>query len=213
MKSSYRLALLSGIVVVGILVTACSSQAATPLPTPTRIPGTPTATTLPTISPSAPVLGGSWQAFNDLFGGSNYSRTSNGWYYQGIFGPTWTATLEAGQTNVFQHNPNSRVTNIETEPPSGLWSRSQELTMVAQFLPPDAKLQRTKIFYQGNIATGTEETYTSVLLARTLPKTEFTDANGNQDQPGTFYVFLDSGWLGDEHNFIGTNEKLVIYLA
>jgi hypothetical protein len=63
-------------------------------------------------------------------------------------------------------------------------------SMQAQFMPPDAKLLNTKPIYLGNLIVGSEKTYSSALLARTLPAADFVSGNGHSATPGTFYVNL-----------------------
>ncbi len=204
MRTAYRLTFL---VLTGMLVSACGTQPAPYTPAP---PGTPTATPLPTISLKSPVLGGSFQAFINLF--DNNQGCPNAWVYQTKEGSACISLDWPNKTIYEPDDPNTRMTGIAVSP-DAKWNMSQEQQALAQFMPPDAKLQNTKTAYLGNIATGTEETYTSVLLARTLPKVDFTDANGNQAQPGTFYVLLVNGLSGYETNIIGTDEKFVLGLT
>ena len=85
--------------------------------------------------------------------------------------------------------------------------------MVGQFMPPDAKLVHTNTVYEpGNpaAAVGIEKTYTSVLLAHTLPASDFKNANGKQVQPGMFYVYLNDGFLQVDANMLGTDESYVL---
>jgi hypothetical protein len=218
-KSSCRVTLLGGIIVGSMLVAACSSRAVsaptpTPFPSPTMGPrATPTVTSLVTISPDSPTLGGSWQAFDNLFGNSDCCY-QNGWNYQGQFGPSWTGTIEAGDSaSVLPSNPNSRVTGIQLDPQASQqnWSMSQAQMMLDQFMPPDAKREQTKTISVGNVAVGTEETYSSVLLARTLPKADFTYINGNQAPPGVFFVYVNNGSeTGVDVSTLGADESYVL---
>jgi len=138
----------------------------------------------------------------------------NGWEYTGKFGVTFTGVIEAdGNYTTQPSDPNDRVTGIETAPTTRNWTRSQEETMVGQFLPPDAKLVHTNTVYQpGNpaAAIGIEKTYTSVLLANTLPASDFINANGNLVQPGTLYVYLNDGFEKVDANMLGTDEGYVL---
>ena len=136
----------------------------------------------------------------------------NGCEYAGKFGNTFTGVIEAdGNYNNQPNDPNDRVTGIETAPTVGNWTRSQEETMVGQFLPPDAKLVQTKTVYDANhAAVGIEETYTSVLLAHTLPSSDFKNAKGKLVQAGTFYVYLDDGFGAVDSSMLGTDESYVL---
>ena len=157
-RTSYRLMVLSGIVIVGILLTACGGQAtgvsrSSPRPSPTMGPsGLPTPTPLSTLSAiglNSPILGGAWQAFDDLFGDSTCCY-QNGWNYQGQYGPSWTGTIEAGDSaNVLPDNPNSRVTGIQLDPQASEqnWSTSEAQAMLDQFMPPDARQKSKKVIY------------------------------------------------------------------
>ena len=177
-------------------------------PTSTSMPS-PTATPPPTISLSKPILGGSWGAFDNLFGDNNCC-VDNGWQYQGKFGSTTTDVMWAtwnGDDIPDDHNV--RITGILTEPLGGIpWTTAQEKTMVNQFMPPDAKLMGSKKVYLGNLVEGTEYIYTSALLAHTLPASDFKDVNGKQVQAGMFYVYYDEAEgqdsLGTDENFVQT---------
>lgn len=149
--------------------------------------------------------------FGDLNG------VDNGWNYQGKFGHTFTgievAATDSTTADGLPNNPNDRITGIESFPYSVTWSMSQEQMVVNQFMPPDAKYVSTKtVYFIGNVVSGIEKTYTSVLLGRTLPKADFLDANEKQAQPGRFYVFLSPTYSeqGSELCAIGTDEKLVL---
>lgn len=132
-------------------ITIEGSQSASPTVPAFKTPGaTPTATPLPTISPSSPILGGSWQAFDNLFGASNCCY-ENGWNYQGPFGATFTGVDDNGNNPHNQPDDSkSRITYIDTSPqesPETTWTSSQTQTMQAQFMPPDAQLKSTKQIY------------------------------------------------------------------
>ncbi|MGO8950631.1 MAG: hypothetical protein ACLQUY_23865 [Ktedonobacterales bacterium] len=183
--------------VLGLLASCSSPVNLAPKSTPRP---SPTATALPTtIGLNSPILGGSWEAFDNLFGERNWSGADGGWIYRGQFGNTLTQVDTVGYNplnpNLGPNNPNVRITDISIEGSTlQIWNLSQARVMVDQFLPPDAKLQTTKTFYDPTgVPFGIEETYTSALLARTLPKADFTDASGYQDQPGVFYAYLDYG--------------------
>lgn len=84
-------------------------------------------------------------------------------------------------------------------------------------MPPDAKLLRSKpVDFPGtNNVQGTERIYSSVLLKNSLPAVDFKDANGNQAQPGVFYVFLDFTYNGSPTPLVdwcnlGTDESLAL---
>jgi hypothetical protein len=214
MRSSWRLVFLSAVIAVGVFASACDTQtggAVTSGSTPRQTPGAPTVIPFPGISLKTPILGGSWKAFDTLFGHSNCCL-ENGWEYTGKFGVTFTGVIEADVNYNNQPNdPNDRVTGIEVAPTTGNWTRSQEETMVGQFLPPDAKLVQTKTVYDPNhAAIGIEKTYSSVLLAHTLPASDFKNANGKQAQAGTFYVYLDDGFLAVNASMLGTDESYVL---
>jgi hypothetical protein len=171
----------------------------------------PTAASPSTISANSPVLGGSWQAFDNLFGAGNLSTL--GWQYQGRYGPMVSKVW--GYNGCCQEgNPTVRVTDMEIYPNNAPnWSLSQAQTVVAQFFPADAKLRSTKQIYQGQVPKGIEETYTSVLLARTLPRVDFTNANDKQAEPGTFYVYLADGLTassGIDGAEVGTEEYFIL---
>lgn len=217
---SHRLTLLCGLVIVGVLAAAaCSSQTVrTPTPTPTPSPtatsmAAPTSASASTIGPESPILGGSWQAFDTFYGISNCCY-QNGWNFHGQFGPSWVGTIEAGDSaTVLPSNPNSRVTGIQLYPQSTEqnWSMSEAEAMLSQFIPPDAKREQAKTIYVNNIAVGTEVTYSSILLAHTLPKADFTYINGSPAPPGVFFVYVNNGSeTGYDVSTLGTNESYVL---
>lgn len=195
--------------------TATTPPTSTPLPTSVR---SPTATPLPSISLTSPILGGSGQAFYTLYGQNNCCY-KNGWNYQGPYGATWTGIWGAdGPTTYPTPEGNGRVTGIQTSPPSSNpWTVAQAQAMEKRFMPPDAKLLRSKpVDFPGtNNVQGTERIYSSVLLKNSLPAVDFKDANGNQAQPGVFYVFLDFTYNGSPTPLVdwcnlGTDESLAL---
>lgn len=167
------------------------------------------------IGLTMPILGGSWQAFDNLFGDNNCCYL-NGWDYQGPYGPTFTGTIEAGDNATSQpNNPLSRVTGIDTNPhgSSQTWTVAQVQAMQGQFMPPDAKLMSTKPVYLGDLVVGSEKTYSSGMLARTLPAAYFVDANGKSAQPGVFYVYLEyhsTDTTQFDQCALGTDESFVL---
>jgi hypothetical protein len=61
------------------------------------------------------------------------------------------------------------------------------------------------------VAVGTEETYSSALLAHTLPKADFTYIDGSLAPPGVFFVFLNYGSeTGYDVSTLGANESYVL---
>ncbi len=83
--------------------------------------------------------------------------------------------------------------------------------MLDQFMPPDARQESKKVIYVGTAVVGTEEIYTSILLANTLPLADFKDINGSQDRPGMFFVYLNNGsQAGYDVSTLGTNESYVL---
>lgn len=168
---------------------------ATATPSPVR---SPTATPLPAVKLTSPVLGGSGHAFYTLYGQNNCCYKS-GWNYQGSYGATWTGIWGAdGFTTSPFADDNTRVTGIQTLPNGDPWTVTQALAMAKSFMPPDAKLLRSKsvTFLGTNDVQGVERVYSSTLLKDTLPAADFKDANGNPAQPGVFYVFLNYTYNG-----------------
>jgi hypothetical protein len=169
--------------------------------------------TLPPFGPDSPILGDSWQVFDDFFGNSNCCH-QNGWNYQGQFGPSWTGTIEAGDSaTVLPSNPASRVTGIQLDPQPSQpnWSASQAQSMVNLFMPPDARRKQSKTIYVDNVAVGIEETYSSVLLAHTLPKSDFIYIDASPAPPGVFFVYVNKGTqTGYDVSTLGTNESYAL---
>jgi hypothetical protein len=210
----------SGIVIVGIVLTACGGEAnrtSSPHPTPTvgtlHLPTPTPLSTVPAIGLNSPILGGAWQAFDDLYGNSNCC-SQNGWNYQGQFGPSWTGTVEASDSaSVLPADPNSRVTGIQLDPQAAQpnWSASEAQAMLDQFMPPDARQESRKAIYVGTTVVGAEEIYISLLLANTLPLSDFKGIDGSQEKPGTFFVYVnDGGQTGYDVSTLGTNESYVL---
>ena len=52
-----------------------------------------------------------------------------------------------------------------------------------------------------------------VLLAHTLPASDFKDAKGKQVQSGAFYVYLDNGLRSVDSNALGTDESYVLIVS
>lgn len=195
--------------------TATPTAIATATPTSKPLPS-PTATPLQTISANSTILSGSWQAFDNKYGDDNWNGESSGWAIQGRFGPTQVSVNADGAPEPAD-DPSARITSFLLWSLSGTdWTQSQSQAMVDQFLPPDAKLVSSKTLYlaQPQFPEGLEETYTSALLSRTLPKSDFVDADGNQAQAGMFYAYVDFGTSSSSgQSQLETNEQELLELV
>jgi hypothetical protein len=176
---------------VGTTIDAPAQPITTPAPTSTP--------SKPTIPQSATTLGGSVVSFDKKFGASNCCYL-NGWTYQGSFGQQmWTGvnTDHTPASNV-DETSTQRVIDIENYGPI---SSSMNITMTqakslcGSFLPSDAKLQHTITVSRGGVVAGSELSYTSTLLANTLPTSDFTDKDGKATPPGTFFVNYDYSYI------------------
>jgi hypothetical protein len=214
-RDTGRSALLIAAMATMLVLGGCEASATT-TQSVTTPRASPTATPLPTINPSSPILGGTGQAFYTLY--SKGSVYENGWYVQGPYGATWTGIWgEDGATTYPTPKGGGWVTGIQTAPKSGLWTVAQAQAMIAPFLPPDAKLLDSKQVYFPNSTSlkGIERVYSSTLLARTLPAEDFKDANEQPAQAGVFYAFLIYSYNGPPSSLIqwcnlGVDEGLIL---
>jgi hypothetical protein len=154
----------------------------------------------PPIPQSAVTLGGSVFAFDKKYGASNCCYL-NGWTYQGPFGQKMWTGVNTDHTlggSALDESSSQRVIDIENYGPI---SSSMNITMTqakslcGSFLPSDAQLQHTITVSRGGVAAGSELTYTSTLLANTLPTSDFTDKDGKVTPPGTFFVNYDYSYI------------------
>jgi hypothetical protein len=154
------------------------------------------------------------RAFDDTLGHANCCL-NNGWTYEGLFGPTWTG-ISTGKTAFYQRST-ARVIGVLTLPNSGgaSWTAAQVAAMQGEFMPLDAVLKGSQITSLGSLVTGVENTYSSQLLAQTLPAADFTDMNGRPVPPGTFYVYWHHAVYGAEPSqydqcALGTDEQFAL---
>jgi hypothetical protein len=192
--------LVAAVFVIGVILGVASrgqNQQPTPTTQATQQPAT-QPTTLPTVQPtrvSTPtqqlliannmaVLGGTISAFDNIIGASNCC-TRNGW----DDGNNWVGVYTAEDGNQWYQavgeQSNEHVVGIYLSPynttfngGTPVWSSTQAKKVCNAYLPSDTKFIKT--------VNGRDEYY-SLLLAHTLPSSDFTDSNNHTNTPGIFY--------------------------
>jgi hypothetical protein len=184
-----------------------------PAPSPSSRPNA-AATPGPVININSAILGGSVRAFDAALGHTNCCL-NNGWAYWGPFGPTWTGVYT--EQSAFSWRSTARVVGVVTLPAEGgtTWTSDQVRAMQRQFMPPDAVLKSSRTTSLGDLLTGVETTYSSRMLAQTLPATDFKDMSGHVVPPGTFYVYWHHAIYGTEPSqydqcAVGTHEQFAL---
>lgn len=147
-------------------------------------------------------------AFDKKFGDSNCCYR-NGWDYQGPYGQMWTGVDYDGHTSdAPDEQSKARVKTIENtgiQLTTALWTVSQADAICKPFLPPDAQYKDSMTLKETpDLVKGVEKRYTSVLLAYTLPASDFTDVNGHAVAPGTFYMNYSATYNGSPDMLVGS---------
>lgn len=171
--------------------TASAATTATTVPTkapttaPTRVPSTATTAPVAPLANSA-TLGGTFDAFTARLGAPYNQPDANTNDYQQCLG---VATAGVIAQNYLSGN--GRVDGVTVSSCDDDWTLSQAESHFAPYLPPDAQKRRsvTVASPTGGDTEGLDVIFFSASLAKVLPTDEFTDANNNPVQPGTFDVF------------------------
>jgi hypothetical protein len=186
-----------------------------PTPTPTLKPS-PTSTPLPTINANAAILGGSVVAFDRKFGADNCCY-ENGWdlanFWIGVY------TDESASQRFIDEHSTAPVRGIRIiprnptwQPDEAVWSHQKAIQICSAYLPPDAVFQKTYPKMLADTVMGEIHVYSSKLLANTLPHADFTDEQGQPEQPGLFFVYYDHHYQDDADHIgycaLGTDATL-----
>lgn len=198
------LLILVGVTSVGYATDSTTGSASGTPSSATRVPA---ATPKPAVAENAAVLGGAVYAFDSKFGSSNCCYR-NGWDSQGPYGVVWTGVWYDGSVGgAVDEQSKDRVTTIsitDQDDTPAYWTVSQADTICTPYLPPDARYKGTSAVKDiGGDVKGTEKRYTSVLLANTLPASDFTDVNGHAVSPGTFYVYYSAQYNDSPTMLVG----------
>jgi hypothetical protein len=192
---------------VGTTIDAPPPPIRTPLTTPT-LSGS-------TVSKNAIALGGSMAAFNNKFSPIALLDYGNGWTYLGPLGKVHTVTY-AGDFGIdYDETSPHRVFGIQNDVSrfSTWWTIAQAKPYCRSFAPADAKLTgTTTIALDSTLAQGFVQHYTSVSLANTLPAKDFVDAKGKAKTPGTFFIYYNYTYNGNNNPLVddcvlGTDES------
>ena len=157
---------------------------------PVRVPtNTPTPNGIKPIF--APVLGGTVSDFAQQYGPSMapVDTTAGLWQQVTVAGQQVTLMMSTAPIKYSQDgHPHIYVLSVQA--PSGVtWDSSTQQSIMAVFLPADAKFQREQ-----PIDNGYEQIYTSAQLAATFTEGLFTnDAITQTVAPGTLYVGCNLG--------------------
>lgn len=196
--------------------TATPSPTATPVPTPKP---TPTPTPPATIAENTPTLGGSVLGFDNKLG-SNNCCNQNGWDANQMW--VGISTMENGSSRIgFDEHSRNRVVGVYVhpynatvgDPNTPTWpSLDAARRVCSAYFPSDAVLKGSQPYKHFDFVVGVFYTYSSALLAHTLPAKDFTDVNNHPAQPGLFYVYYSyentSTTTKFDHCSMGTDQTL-----
>ena len=193
------------------------AQQAAPLATTTKVT-TKKVTKAVSIAQSKAVLGGSVFAFNDKFEENNCCNR-NGWDTNTMWVGIYTAEDGSRWYQAVGEQSHERVVGIYMKPyntninqtGTPVWDMPTARRVCDAYLPPGAKLQTTYQYMSTGVVIGTVNEYYSPLLARALPGSDFTDANGHLEKPGLFFVFFSSHASAPsqvDHCVLGTDRSL-----